>query len=337
MLTALVRSVLAVLLSAAVVVAVAAGAVGSGDGRLQQVGKWPFLGAYTGAGQVGVDRLPGWEAWAGVPSRFGADFAPADSWSLIEGGDWQLRPWADSGRRLIFSVPLFPKGQGSLAGCAAGDYDGHWSRLGRNLVEYRLAHTIVRPGWEFNGDWYPWASAGREAQFAACFRHVVDAMRAVAGQRFEFVWNPVLGSAYAAAEPAYPGDAYVDYVGVDVYDMSWTPGTYPQAAHEAVWGTTLEGGQGLRHWLEFATAHGKRFAVPEWGLSRRADGHGGGDNPYFVERMLSFLAGPGVRPAFAMYFDVAVPLDDGSVNQHRISAQPPVFPQAAASFRAIVG
>ncbi len=308
--------------------------------------RWSFLGAYTGPGAKGVDRLRSWEAWSGVRTGIALDFAPADSWSGIEGGDWQLAPWAASGRRLIYSVPLFPKRQGSLAECAAGYYDLHWTTLAGNLIGHRLPDTVVRPGWEFNGDWYGWASAGREADYAGCFRHLVDAMRAVPGQQFQFLWNPILGTEHSDAEPAYPGDAYVDYIGVDVYDMSWLPHTYPlpddasverlAAARRSVWNTILDGSSGLRFWARYAADHGKRLAVPEWGLSERTDRHGGGDSPYFVERMLAFLADPATRPSFAMYFEADLLLDDAGLNLHRISCASSVFPQAAARFREIL-
>jgi hypothetical protein len=308
--------------------------------------KWPFLGAYTGPGSKGVAGLLAWEDWSGIETRVALDFAPADSWNSISGADWQLSAWAETGRRLIYSVPLFPKSEGDLAGCAAGEYDGHWTTLANNLVGHKLPNTIVRPGWELNGNWYGWSSGGHEADYAACFRHLVDAMRDVPGQHFEFLWNPILGTKFSAAEPAYPGDAYVDYVGADVYDTSWLPNTYPLpadatdarrgAARRAVWSAILDGEKGLRFWARYAARHDKRFAVPEWGLSERTDGRGGGDNAYFVERMLGFLADPATRPTFAMYFEVDASLDDGGLNQHRISLVPSVFPQAAVLFRQVV-
>jgi hypothetical protein len=225
-------------------------------------------------------------------------------------------------------------------------YDGYWELLADHLVAHRLVDTIVRPGWEFNGDWYAWASAGREGDYAGCFRHLVDAMRAAPGQRFEFLWNPILGTEHSAGESAYPGDVYVDYVGVDVYDTSWVRGTYPlpvdageerrAAVGRTVWKAILDGGWGLREWARFASAHGKALVVPEWGLSARTDGHGGGDNAYFVERMLGYLADPATRPAFAMYFEIDVSLDGGGLNQHRISAVPAIFPVASKRFRQIV-
>jgi hypothetical protein len=310
-------------------------------------GGWAFLGAYTGPGPRGVDGLRDWEEWSGISTHLGLDFAPSDSWDSISGPDWQLAAWAGTGRRLIYSVPLFPHSGGSLADCAAGMYDGYWALLADHLVAHRLVDTIVRPGWEFNGDWYSWASAGRESDYAGCFRRLVDAMRAVPGQRFEFLWNPILGTKHSAGEPAYPGDAHVDYVGVDVYDTSWARDTYPfpvdaseerrAAARRAVWNTILAGEWGLRDWARFASVRGKSLVVPEWGLSARTDGHGGGDNAYFVERMLGYLADPATRPAFAMYFEADVSLDGGGFNAHRISAVHATFPIAGKRFRQIVG
>ncbi len=54
-------------------------------------------------------------------------------------------------------------------------------------------------------------------------------MRSVAGENFRFEWNPDAGaftqSGYSVAA-AYPGNAYVDVIGLDAYDQSWaTPQT----------------------------------------------------------------------------------------------------------------
>lgn len=131
---------------------------------------------------------------------------------------------------------MFPHRTGDdgakLADCAAGSFDPQWTTLARNLVTHRLGTTIVRPGWEFDGSWYPWAADRRTAAYLGCFRHIVDAMRAVPAQHFAFLWNPALGTNQFPATEAYPGDEYVDYVGVDVYDTSWTP-----ASRAQVWNT----------------------------------------------------------------------------------------------------
>jgi hypothetical protein len=308
------------------------------------------FGAYAGPAVKGVQALPAWEDFAGTETAYALDFAAADSWANVTGPDWALSPWWGAGRRLIYSVPMFPhkptdkaadSGK-SLAKCAAGDFDTHWADLGHNLVSHRLPTTVVRPGWEFDASWYVWAANGRRQDYVKCFQHLVSAMRTVPGQRFQFLWNPSVGQHEFPAEQAYPGDAYVDYVGVDVYDTSWAAGTYPypaaataqerQAIAATVWNTLLTGPQGLRFWAGYAAAHGKRLVIPEWGLSDRVDGHGGGDNVTFVEGMLAFIRDPHNDVVFAMYFDA----DTAAGDHHRLSTADTRFPQAAAAYRRIM-
>ena len=308
------------------------------------------LGAYTGPAAKGTAGLDAWQQWSGTPTPYGIDFAAGDSWANITGPDWQLDPWQASGRRLIYSLPMFPHRPGDSsritgarqAECAAGDYDAKWVELGRRLVARRMATTILRPGWEFDGSWYPWSAYGREQSHLGCFRRIVTAMRRVPGQLFQFLWNPAAGLQQFPAEQAYPGDQYVDFVGVDVYDTSWAEDTYPtpagaaparrQASAATVWSTISDGDHGLHFWARFAKEHGKRLAVPEWGLSARPDGRGGGDNPLFVERMIQFIRDPDNGVAFAMYFDADSELGD----QHRLAQPGSPFPRSRAVFRRLM-
>ncbi len=51
------------------------------------------------------------------------------------------------------------------------------------------------------------------------------------------------------------------------------------------------------------------MSLPEWGLWERPDGHGGGDNPYFIERMHEFIADPANNVAYQAYFEYDVKPD----------------------------
>jgi hypothetical protein len=308
------------------------------------------MGAYTGPAKRGHTAQQAWQRWSGMRSPYVLDFAAGDSWKNITGPSWLLRPWQASGRRLIYSMPMFPHVRGDtvrtdavrLAQCAAGSYNKHWSKLARRLVERGMPTTIVRPGWEFDGSWYPWSARGRVADYARCFRQIVTTMRAKRGQRFQFLWNPGVGVHEFPAEQAYPGNQYVDYVGVDVYDTSWVPGTYPYPRNAtaarrrtiaaAVWSRKFDGEHGLRFWVRFAAAHGKRLAIPEWGLSSRPDGRGGGDNPAFIANMTRFIRDPRNGVAFAMYFDA----DSAVGDRHRLSTSDSRFPVSRSLFRSLL-
>src|SRR5204863_9433904 len=112
-----------------------------------------------------------------------------------------------------------------------GLYDGHLARLAKGLVAHGLEDTVLRPGWEFNGDWYAWRAKGKADAFAAYWRRIVRAMRAVPGtERLHFCWNPTVGDVAMPAETAWPGDEFVDSIVLDVYDVSWVADTYPWPA-----------------------------------------------------------------------------------------------------------
>jgi len=52
-----------------------------------------------------------------------------------------------------------------------------------------------------------------------------------------------------------------------------------------------------------AARHGRPLAIPEWGLTWRADGHGGGDNAIYVRAMFRFFDDPANHVAYVCYFN----------------------------------
>ena len=89
--------------------------------------------------------------------------------------------------------------------------------------------------------------------------------------RLRVVWSPLASDNPRvpgnAAQQYYPGTAYVDVDGGDIYDERLTD--------TAPW-------QGLEKLYRFALSHHKPFAVPEWGLFSI-------DDPTFVRHMCTFL------------------------------------------------
>ena len=327
--------------------------------------KKPFLSTYRwGTGGCEKGLYDQWEQWVGGPV-WAEDFMPKDAWNKIEGEAWQLGVWSKwrtfaPGRRLVLSVPMLvgpwnrsgPKtgphaGEPvSLAKGAAGEYDAHFEVLGRNLVKWGLADTIVRLGWEFNGGWYTYrAENEREARdFAKFFRRAVDAMRKADGQKFLFCWNPAMEPHWNYdIEAAWPGDDHVDIIGLDVYDQSWVPDTYPipkdatreerVARQDRAWKlkTANEKAFGLPWWPAFAQRHGnKPLAICEWGVCHRDDGHGGEDDPLYIDRMADFILDPENNVMFHCYFDVGA--DDGNHQLIPDGKNKICFPESTAAF-----
>lgn len=286
------------------------------------------LGVFRGSGRA--DLVAEYEAWLGEPVGYTLDFvgrAPTSSttpWANIDNPAWWCTRWASRSSSLVLSTAMLPNTNFTLAAGASGAYDAHWQQFGQTLVANGCADAILRLGWEFNGGFYPWAAGGKEASFAAYWRRIVTALRAVPNQQFRFDWTPLAGNTHANVEAAYPGDAYVDVIGLDAYDTSTVPAT------DAVgrWNDQLNRPWGLNWQRNFARAHGKAMSLPEWGLTVRPnDSLGGGDNPTYISNMWAWMrANPYL---YTSYFEV-----DAVDASHRLMTGQ--FPEASALYRALV-
>ena len=247
----------------------------------------PLLGAYVGGGNV---QAASFEADTGTELTLVSDYLPAGSWANISDPTWITRTWAGTGHRLALSVPMLPSGATPSVGLAAGasgNYNSYFLTLAQRLVSGGLGNTILRLGWEFTGNWFPWAAtnATLAGEYAEYFRQIVTVMQTVPGQQFQFDWNPTPGPQPYDLTLAYPGDQYVDYVSMDVYDQSWSPNHTPQST----WRSIETNGYGLDWLASFAAQHNKEMALPEWGISVYPGGYGNGDNPYFIQQLSSWI------------------------------------------------
>jgi hypothetical protein len=284
------------------------------------------LGDY--AGRNNPDGVAQFASTTGSNVTMATDFLDGSStWSTLESADG-VGAWAGSGYQLVLAVPMLPRrASASLGRGARGLYNQYFVTLARNLVDAGEGNAFLRLGWEFNGTWYKWKvrNASTAAAFAAYFQNIVRSMRSVPGADFKFVWNPSAGGRWGRYSPsqAYPGSAYVDYIGTDVYDESWAQPRTPQNA----WSGYVSGPWGLDWLSSFAAAEGKPIAFPEWGVAIRNDGHGMGDDPYFVDQFASWITSHDVAWTGIFSFDAAQQDDitDGS------------FPNALAAFESDFG
>jgi hypothetical protein len=286
-------------------------------------------GVFAGAGPAGARAF---EAWRGRPVRYALDYLGMATWTEIEGtGAGLVAQWRGTPFRLVLSTPMLPTSGGSLAEGARGTYDVHFRRLGEFLVARGLANTIIRLGWEFNGDWFAWSAKADPGSFIGFWRRVVQTMRAVPGARFEFEWCPNSGVAPMLAKDGYPGDAWVDYIGLSSYDAAW--GSGDRWSPQGRWNILRTQPNGLEWQRAFAAAHGKPMTYSEWGLWEfRTPGYLGGtdgrDDPYYIERMREWMDANEV--AYALYFEA-----DSPVGFHRLMTGR--FPQGAAKYRQLFG
>jgi hypothetical protein len=74
-----------------------------------------------------------------------------------------------------------------------------------------------------NGDWYPWT--GSPSAYVAAWRHVVTVFRETGAANVRWVWAPNVDRSRSMPFSAYfPGEPWVDYIGLDGYNWGATPG-----------------------------------------------------------------------------------------------------------------
>ena len=118
--------------------------------------------------------------------------------------------------------------------------------------------VFVRLDWEMNAYWYPhWnLSPVTPAQYIASWRRAVSLFARV--PNVAFVWCPNVLDYFNKAGKRfrtslwYPGDSYVDWVGLDAYPQSTTKGAL------------LNGTDGMNDMAKFAAAHHKPLMLAEW-------------------------------------------------------------------------
>jgi beta-mannanase len=237
----------------------------------------PALSAFVGNSP---SELRQFEDWLGRPvDQITAHTGRANWKDWITSIRWSIQLWSPLDKPICWTIPLFAD-EGSLSEAAAGKYQDRYEQAARMLAQTRRSDSViyVRTGEEFNGNWMPWSAAGHEQDFVKAFQNFVDAFRSVSN-RFRFEWNVNVRETRMNPVDAYPGDDYVDVIGMDFYyNTNWNP-TNPGKA----WDEMVNSQYGLR-WLEdFASARKKPTAYPEWGVN--SDGAG----PY-IEKVAQWFS-----------------------------------------------
>ncbi len=253
-------------------------------------------------------NIRAWEETLRLPasSLLALDYYGNETWEEMISRQWVPGYWArrNPSRKLIWSIPLTMKGT-PLGDVVKGLHDAEF-RFGARAIAQSQPDAIIRIGWEMNGGWFAWAAAGHEADYIAAYRRVAAIFRE-ASPKFSFDWCANWGLNAGPADLAYPGDDFVDTIGMDVYDVKTDKEPVARWRDEV-----LNTPYGLR-WLEhFAAQHGKKMSVGEWGLGLK----GAPDNPYFMDRMNEWLRVHADRIAFHVYFDVP-PLSEGKFPKGR--------------------
>ena len=104
-----------------------------------------------------------------------------------------------------------------------GDFDAYFRRFSLDAKAYGGPVVLV-PYSEMNGNWFPWGGTvggNTPEKYITAYRHLHSFFRDVPNVKFGWVVNArdVPNVERNHFENFYPGDTYVDYVGVDGFDV----------------------------------------------------------------------------------------------------------------------
>jgi hypothetical protein len=271
----------------------------------------PWLSGTNGDPVMNPASVDAFCNWRGTPCDFALLYVPRYNWGATVEPTALLDTFAKWPGKLIISIPPYPDdGVSNNATCATGAYDSYWRTFGQTLNRYGRQDSLLRVGWESNGNWYPW-SGTNPTQFINCWRHVVDSINATAEPDPTMCW--CLNGHYSQNPPShnaldlYPGDAWVDGVGYDSYDH------WPPARTKAEFDAQANAMGGINYYYNFARAHNKLFGVGEWGVVSGSGVNGGGDSANYIQWMHDwFVAHAGKGLAYEFYFNNCEPTNVGS-------------------------
>lgn len=152
------------------------------------------------------------------------DFDPAtvmDAYSHAELPLLSWEPWAGGSSDLAKATG---QPQYSLSTITDGAHDAYITKFAEAVrnSKWPIAMRFMH---EMNGNWYPWSERvnhNAPGQFVAAWRHVHDIFAKVGATNVIWVWSPNVIRHFENISLAelYPGDAYVDWVGVTAYEVT---------------------------------------------------------------------------------------------------------------------
>ncbi|MCB8882190.1 hypothetical protein ACELLULO517_18230 [Acidisoma cellulosilytica] len=235
---------------------------------------------------------------------------------------------------------------------ANGTYDSILQSMVKSWADAGFMTQVWRPGVEMNladSTSFAGSTAAEQADWVAAFKHIYTVLHSAAqadGVNMTVAWNPGIvnfSDIDNVTQTLYPGNAYVDTIGVDVYGdvfpyhdgskiYDWDKSGQELNSPNPVYDTSLaqwdadpvnlehyytdpasseyslddSGGSALslQDIIDFAKTTGKPIAICETGAGNTLDdGSNLTDNPTFVQWLSSTLANAGVQIQYVGIWD----------------------------------
>lgn len=132
-----------------------------------------------------------------------------------------------------------------LTSIISGSYDTGLKAYA-NVFKQQGKHVFLRWGSEMNGNWIPAIDGSHNggpstgpSNFISAYRHIHDLFVAQGATNVIWVWTPNAGSvprdSWINWKNYYPGDAYVDWVGIDGYNRDPSPWVTTSSIFQSVY------------------------------------------------------------------------------------------------------
>lgn len=155
-----------------------------------------------------------YQNWEQAGSR---EFDPKKMDAVASRGAMPMLTWLPKDPTLGNEQPEY-----ALRAIAAGEHDAYIRQWARDAKAWGKPFYL-RPMHEMNGNWSPWhvgVNGNTSAQYRAAWRRMHDIFEQEDATNVRWVWSPnVAHSGSTPFAEVYPGDAYVDWVGLDGYNF----------------------------------------------------------------------------------------------------------------------
>lgn len=271
------------------------------DGNLSQTAVgWSGVGGdLTGIPQQVTDIWTGRSSWNDLGSV---------GWPTTHAG-YMAYIQANPNGAVDFATALIPHGlpssqwNGLLDEVVSGAHDSVFVDEGKNIAKYSTNTVFCRPWWEMTID----TGNLDPTKFKAAWNHAVPILRAAfaaaaPSKTFKVVYC-YLPDATGDPKAYFPGPENVDVIDADIYGKVWGKTTPTQEAMLA----SVQ--KELNYLAAFAAAQNKPMGISEWAnmaikTQGQADTQGRGDDPEYIDLMLSFAAQN--HFLYMVYYNIAV-------------------------------
>jgi hypothetical protein len=182
----------------------------------------------------------------------------------------------------------------------SGAYDSAFLNVFQSFVNGGYTSFYIRPGYEMNRAsriWNVGSSAATAADFVLAFQRISDLAHNFTGATIRVIWNPYVGDGSSPLSylSFYPGDDYVDVIGIDTYGGN--TGQDPTLSSSDVSNYTVLAACAM------AKSRGKSIAIPETGILVGAQAPNW--TVTFITNLAAIIKGAGVPIEFVSIWDYA--------------------------------